>query len=435
MSEFVANWAWTFLLVGLTVWMLFSAMTRPGKVYEFPFLAAAMTFAFILPQLPGLAIDRFLPAGAYAKTTAFTVFCLAACQIGWSLRVKPMRLIGWTFDEKKLLVVATVFSLVGAFFYFRLSRLSGEVTIGTIISGLPVIYLFFARLLTYGLAIALLCLAHRFSWPAFCLVAFDCLFYLDRILVTGKRGETLELVMLFALAFWFYSGRALPRLAVLTGLIAGTLAMGSTEDYRNITRDAGRPVWSAITDINVVENFENILRHGGPEMRNAILRVAAIDRTKELDYGIFHWNILVFNYVPAQIFGPELKESLMTRFPGEYDREYDPSVGSTETGMADAFGSFWYFGAVKFLLIAMAMRSIYAAAMEGRAGAQILYMLSAVPAMHTISHHTQWIVTLWVHMAFFLLPALLFARQSRDKSADPGPLTTDRLRLAAGHPS
>jgi hypothetical protein len=435
MSEFVANWAWTILLTGLVVAMLLAAMTRPGKIYEFPFLAAAITFAFILPQLPGLAVDRFLPAGAYAKTIAFTVLCVAACQVGWSMRLRPMRAFGWTFEERKLLIVAGVFSLVGAFFYYKLSRISTEALVGTVISGTPVIYLFFARLLTYGLAIAALCLARRFSWPALLIIGFASLFYLDRILVTGKRGETLELVMMFALAVWFRHRRAIPRAAVLAGLVAGTLAMGSTEAYRNVTRDAGRPVWSEITDISVVENFEHLLANGGPEMRNAVLRVWATDRNSEYDYGVYHWNMLVFNYVPAQIFGSAFKASLAASFPGEYDREYDPTVGSTETGMADAFGSFWYFGAVKFLLIAMVMRSVYRAAMEGRAGAQLLYMLSAVPSMHTISHQTHWVITLWVHMAFFLLPALLWARQSRRKKAEQSPVSKGRLSLAAVRPT
>lgn len=413
------NWTWTGIVAAIVIAMLCAAMSRPGKIYEFPFLAAAMTFAFILPQLPGLASDRFLPAGAYAKAVAFTGLCLAMIQVGWWCCRKPMRSLDWNFDERRLLIAAGVLSLIGAFFYVTLSRLPRDVTVGTTISGLPVIYLFFSRMLTYGLAIGLLCLARRPSPLAWAIVLGDGLLYLDRIIITGKRGETMELVMLIALAAWFYRGWAVPRVLMLAGLVAGTLALGSTHDYREITRSDGIPAWQAFSQIDVVENFEAILVKGGPEMRNAVLRIAATDRDRDFDYGAFHWNVLVYTFVPAQLVGPGIKSALMIDTGQSYDREYDPALGSTETGMADAFSSFWYLGAFKFFLVAFAMRAIYRGAMAGSTGAQIIYLLSAVPAMHTISHFTQWIVSAWVQIALFLLPALLYARQRpvRDEAA------------------
>ena len=39
---------------------------------------------------------------------------------------------------------------------------------------------------------------------------------------------------------------------------------------------------------------------------------------------------------------------------------------------------------------------------------QLLYMFSIVPAMHAISHQTDWVITVWIHMALFLIPILSF---------------------------
>lgn len=409
------NWIWTAIVAVITVAMLLSAMTRPGKIYEFPFLAAAITFAFILPQLPGLAADRFLPAGSYAKAIAFTGLCLAMCQIGWWACRRPMPILDWTFDERRLLIAAGVLSLIGASFYIQLSRLPRDVTVGTTISGLPVVYLFFSRMLTYGLALGLICLARRPSAVAWIIVLGGSLLYLDRIIITGKRGEAMEFLMLVALALWFHRGWAAPRFLMLTGLVAGTLLLGSTHDYRELTRSEGIPDVLSLSQIDIVENFEEILERGGPEMHNAVLRIAATDRSRDFDYGVFHWNMLVYTFVPAQVVGPVLKSALMIEMDQRYDREYDPLLGSTETGMADAFSSFWYFGALKFFLIAFTMRAIYRAAVAGSTGAEIVYLLSVVPAMHTLSHFTQWIVSAWVQLAIFLLPALLYARQRRDE--------------------
>ena len=50
-------------------------------------------------------------------------------------------------------------------------------------------------------------------------------------------------------------------------------------------------------------------------------------------------------------------------------------------GMMDAFASFWYFGCLKFALIAAILGFIYKAAMRGNTTMQLLYMLSVMPSM------------------------------------------------------
>lgn len=403
------EWPLIIILMATCIGLLVYGMRAPGRIYEFPFLAGAITFAFILPQLPGIAGDRFLPPGAYERALVFTILCLIMCRLGWSQSAPPMTLFRWVLDERRLLIVGAAFSAIGGFFFFRISRLPVEMTVGTFISGLPVIYLFFARLLSYGLAIAILCFARRPSLPALGIILFDLMFYFDRIFITGKRGETAELILMIGLAVWFYRGWAPPRALVLTGLLVGTVAMTSIGSYRDITRESGGTNFGAASKIDIVEGFQDALRDGGPEMRNAVLRIHAAYQSGQYDYGLFHWNTLISDYVPAQIVGSRFKEAFMFPLPGP-GRDYDPMKGSTETGMADAFRSFGYLGVIKFLLIAYVLSRIWKAAMSGYAVAQIIYMFSAVPAMLTISHHTQWIVSTWVHFGFFLIPALYWAR-------------------------
>lgn len=104
-------------------------------------------------------------------------------------------------------------------------------------------------------------------------------------------------------------------------------------------------------------------------------------------------------------------------------RDYNALTGTTETGMADAFQSFWYFGALKFFLIAYLLARLWASAKEGQAAGQIVYMLSIVPAMHVVSHQTDWVIMAWVHMVLFLVPSLALAavpaRRGRSGHADP----------------
>lgn len=424
------SWILTGLLAGLCLWLLVAAGTRPGKLYEFPFLASAMMFSFILPQLPGLAVDQFMPAGLYDKTVGFTVLCLIMCRLGWMPnRLPVMRAFQWQFNEGRLLLVSAILSSIGAYFYYKLSLIPIEMAVATMFTGYYVIVSFFSELLPYGLAIALLCFVNRRSIPALMIIAVDTMLYFEQIARTGKRGETTELFVLFGLAIWFKWRRAVPHFLALAAVLGGTLALTSTADYRRMNVKNDGASLSKITEISVWDNFEQILSAGGEEMRNAMYRIHMVDRNQSFDYGAFHWDTLVWNYIPAQVVGKPLKDSFMIGIEDQFDRAYNKPTGTTETGMTDAYASFWYFGAFKFFIVAYLLSRLYGAAMAGHTAPQLFYMLLAVPAMHTISHYTQWVLSSWVQMVFFLIPALLFAR-IRKPSAQPSAAATMTPPLA-----
>jgi hypothetical protein len=403
------NAVMTWILVLVTLALIIEGFIFRERFFQFPFLAAMMTFSFILPQAPGVSIDPFMPESAYVKVCLMTVLALLLLRMGWSERREQPPILNQVYSENHLLVAAATFSVIGAYFYVKLSNLPGDISIGVQMSGAPVMYLFFAWLLVYGLTIAVLCFVRRPSTVAGFIIAVDVSLYLERILIIGKRAETLELALIFALALWFYRGWLVPRWAMLLLLVAGIFGTTSMADYREITRRNASFEWDAIRKIDVIDNFDKLLKFGGPELRNAVVRIDYIDRTQEFDYGATHWNRLVFNYVPAQLVGTKLKASLMLTVPSA-GRDYNPLTGTTETGMTEAFQSFWYFGALKFMLLAYVLSLLWASANAGSTTAQIVYILSIVPGTHAISHSTDWVLGVWVHMIIFLLPVLFVAR-------------------------
>ncbi|ASV88100.1 putative membrane protein (plasmid) [Ochrobactrum quorumnocens] len=419
------NISLTWIFVGLVGCFLAGGLLlRAERMYQFPFLAGVMTFGFLLPQMPALVHDQFLPSGAYAKTMFMGILSLAMLALGWRMTKKPFGFLSMSFSEHRLIWAATGLSAFGAVFYFLLSRLPGDVSIGMQMTGIPVVYLFFAQLMPYGLAIALLCFARRPSWTALAIIAFDLVFYFDRILVTGKRAEAIQLFLMILLAFWFYRRLVVPRILMTLGILAGTFLMTSMGDYRQITRAASGFVLDDIMQIDYAENFHETLERGGLEMRNAVQRIDEIDRRLEFDYGKFHWNRVIFTFIPAQLVGSKLKESLQFDTP-KPSRDYNPLTGTTETGLVDAFASFWYFGAFKFLLLAWIMRRLWETAMAGEMLGQLVYMLSVVPAMHAISHQTDWVIPVWIHMAIFLIPVLALCRIRNRSVSLPTPLQHD----------
>jgi hypothetical protein len=420
------NWAITWILLALVTGLMLEGLVRQERAYQLPFLGAVMTFAFILPQMPGVADDPFLPQGGYVKVCVMAILALLFLRLGWSEHRKPLALFNQTYSESRLLILAGILSAIGSVFYVKISHLPGEAVIGVQMTGAPVMYLFFARLLNYGLAIAVLCFARRPSLAAGAIVVFDIVLCLERILVTGKRAEALELVLIGALALWFHRRWTIPRSALLAGILLGTIGMSSMADYREITRQNASFEWDSIQRIDIMANFQQLMKSGGPELRNAVYRIDHIDRDQDFDYGAVHWNQLVFNYVPAQLFGRGIKDALRLPMPPPA-RDYQPSTGTTETGMVDAFQSFWYFGALKFLLLSYLMSRLWASASAGSTTAQIVYIFSIVPAMHAVSHVTDWVVSVWVHMALFLVPVLIFAAVRGNAAGRPA------ARQGTGH--
>jgi hypothetical protein len=405
------DWLSLWLLIVLCFAMLIHGLLVPGRFYQFPFLAAGIFFSFILPQLPGLANSRFIPEAALTKTLILSCFCLAMCWIGWRFGVRAKAPNDHVFSERHLLKAAAFLSLVGAYFFFKFGRLPDEERLRGILTGTAVAYLFFAKLLTYGFALALVCFARRSSKLALCIILFDSLFYLERIVIAGRRGETAEFCLLIALAFWFQRRWAAPRIAVVGGLAFSIVGMLGAGEYREATYYDQTKGWEAVANIDLAKNWDRMLKEGGPEMTNAVFQIETLDQSQAFDLGISHWNSLVFSYVPAQLVGTDFKESLLIDMASIYGKQfYFPSIGSTSTGMVDAFGSFWYFGCLKFFLVAYLMGRLYDSALKGNTANQVIYMLSAVPSILVISHFTNEIVISWVHMAIFLAPALYYAR-------------------------
>lgn len=416
--------ALTAICLGLLIW----GMQEKGRIYEFPFLAGATFTGFVLPQLIGLRNNQDLPEGALGQTVLMAILCASMCYLGYQWPCRPVQQFNWSFDKNKLVGASAVLTLIGAFFFYKISRLPEDITEASLWTGLPVAFLFFASILSYGFALAALIYADKKAKWALGIAMVGSVFYLDRIVLSGRRGVTLEFVFIILLTFWFARGRAVPRPLMLIWLLLGTLALHSTGEYRALAKSGDESVWKQIQAIPLVENLQQQLQEGGIEMENAVFEIAATEQTAGFDYGIFHWNELVFNYVPAQLFGDEFKQSLL--IPLENADSYTTfghvaPTGSTTTGLVDCFRSFGYFGCLKFFFIALILRKLYAAAMQGHLVARVSYMLIITNALHAITHHTQWFISPWVHMGIFLLPALYFAGE-RAKVASVLPSLVER---------
>ena len=396
-------------LVMLCAAMMLHGLSRRGRVYEFPFMAGAISASFILPQVPGIMANAFIADTAVAKTLLFTISCLLMCWLGWTIGTRTTAYRVMMFDERRLLWVAASTSLFGSYFFMKFGQLPDAERLAGILSGRAVAYLFFAKLLTYGLATALLCYWRRPSRLALLTILWCSLFYFERIVIAGRRGEAAEFVLLVLLSVWFQRGWVVPRSAVVIGLVLSFFAMLITEEYRSAVYYTDNPSWQSVLEIDLRQNLKSMAEKGGPEMTNAVESINYMDEQGRFTYGVNIWNTLVFAYVPRQIVGADLKYSLMLDVPGQLPPGYVQSVGSTSTGMQDAFLAFWYLGGLIFFANAALLGFMYRRARQGSTTMQLAYMLSVVPGILSITHFTAETAIAWVHIAAFLTPALLYA--------------------------
>lgn len=401
-----------FELVIMLVW----GLIRRGRIIQFPFLAAASFTAYLLPQCIGMAQDTSLPDGAAEKTIFMAILCLAAGHLGYVTNRKPARFFNdWKIDPQRLAISSLIFVLLGSYFYQLVTQLAGEAneTTGGQWTGIITIYVFFSGLLTFGLVLALNLHLRKSTWITLGVVLLGCALYLTRIIIFGRRGPMVELALFVILPLWFHNRKIPPKWLTFTGIVLATLIINSAGDYRStmLTSDGARYSGVSINEILAIDylgNLRNNFNQAGFDILNAANYIDSVDHSMALDYGTSLYNSAVTLYVPAQIFGTDFKQMLTVDFGTKL--KVISNTGSTLTGFGDAFGSYWYFGAIKFYLIGLICSRWFKAAEHGNMVAQLISLLIAYQALVSFSFSTNIFFLRFFDLFVFILPVLLYAR-------------------------
>lgn len=404
------------LLIGL--YGVIVGVLNKNKLYRYPFLFSSILLSFSVPQIIGLNISNELPSYYLTRLLLVILTCQVAVFSADYFVKRPTKLFqNWKYSYSSLIKLSIVLSLVGSFFFFLISRLPEELTNSTQWTGLPVLYLFFSHLLTYGFAIAVWLTVYnkKFFCIPFYIALYDAMFYFDRIIIAGRRAVAAEFILIIALSYWFHRRSAPKSWQIIIGLIATTLVMHSIGEYRSNSITKSENPYANISSINYVDNLNKLLDKGGVEMKNAAYLISATANNSNYDYGLSHWNNFVFSYVPAQLVGKNVKSFLMIKLtvPSLDNENYSIHTGSTLTGFSDSFMSFGYFGFIKFFFIGCLMASLYKSAMGDNATIQLIYMLLVTDSMHTVTHSTHHMIAEIPHILVFLILPLWFAKSKK----------------------
>lgn len=174
--------AFCLICVGGIIWGLLAK----GRIYQFPFLGAATALGFIGTGFIGWYRSGGLTEPVLAKGALMGCLCMAATYWGARSAREP---IGWLLLRVRPDVcvwIAAGMVALGAFAYHRLSRLDiNPAEFG----GLATRYLFFARALEYGSALALLVILRTNKYWLVFLLLPACWYFFDRVVVHARRKE------------------------------------------------------------------------------------------------------------------------------------------------------------------------------------------------------------------------------------------------------
>lgn len=403
--------------IAMVTYYLFSGKSR---YFEFPFWFGAIGLGWFFPQAIGgyHGMDS-LPDGYFQKGMMFATLCTVAVWVGYvqaSNRSEERGGARWLmerYDPVRLYYSCTFLCVMGFFFYYKLQTLPKELLATSQWTGAPVKYLFLSGMFKIGfigLFILYLNEGKLVNVRFFLLIPCFVMLILP-VLLRGRRADMMNFIAYTSFPLWFVRRFSIPRIWIITGLVAGIILINAIQLYRSAMKEfadlaLGERFHVAFHQ-NYLEENEKLLDAPGVEFEKYIYRLAACEKLGAYDFGVSHWNEFVFNYVPAQWVGRTLKQCLMIEcispyMAGRQVFSFTGTSGATDTGYMDAFASFGYFGFIKFWFIGLMMGTLFKKAMMGFFLPQLLYAFSLTAAMHSVTHTTNEIlVRIWIYFLIF----------------------------------
>jgi hypothetical protein len=414
--------------------LVVSGLLRTEGIYQFPFWAGVICVGWFYPQAVGGYFNRdAYPFGAYADCLLFASLCMVGFWLGFKMVLFKAIRKSWLdapFDLSRLYLAGVGLCVFGFYFQWKLWSLPEEMLAETQWSGAAVKYLFFASIFKVGfLVLWLVYLSQdKIVAPRLLIFILPCLFLISSAaLLRGRRAEMMNLASYILVSLWFVRRFTIPRGLLIVGLAGGLILVNAIGTYRAIMKNKDTSLSERLAQASNADYLASSRRsmgESGSEFKNYIFYRQAVVDSGFYDFGFEHWDRAVFNFVPAQIVGRELKESLMLEYLQEVDLQayaleaygHPRKTGSTSTGFYDAYASFGWFGVIKFIIIGNIMGVLYKYAMCGYFLPQLLYVYLLGTAMHAVSHGTHRIlVSSWIYFFVLCFPVLFWA-QAREQN-------------------
>lgn len=417
------------LLICLCIFIVLWSFNRRDRIYQYPFLISGFFGIFVIPQAISLINNPgiFTPDIAINRVLFMSCLCIAASWIGYLLPVpqgwlqkRPLKL-----NQKSVRNLSIVYVCLGTLFNFLLFNLPDGETVGIsgTSTGIVTIYIFLLRGFLYiGFPIVLIDAFKRFliekkiDLQNVFIICFSLSIPFFQAFFLGRRSSLSILILSIAIAL-FFALKILPfRFLVIALLVFAFISNMSIKEYRDglQTQD-----WSDFKSINYAENISKYFNEEqGLELRNAALLMNFSADRGYYGWGSRYWDQLVFNFVPAQIVGTKLKNSLglyKTARNAHLKLAYGYSMpkGTTITGIGESFTQFDYFGCIIFAITAIFCRYLWMRSLiwnDPLEQSIYINIIQAAAVGSVVTGHS-FLISQIVGIIIFISPIIIFCRQ------------------------
>lgn len=407
-----------FVLSAIVVLILGHVAIKPARIFEYPYFMAATFAVFVLPQ--GYSLVRFpgsLGPDEVADILLMSILCLVSAVLGYSVR--PTRVAKRMFDQpldlERLYLTGVGLICVGFISSYLLAADEEIQAVGNQGTGRITLYFFFGSLALPGFCICVRLLWERFTTGRLLWVMIGALLPLSAILFSGRRETAVSFGMAIVLTRFFQNRKSPARALIFGSIFFAMVAIPAIGTYRGLMA-TGRG--DLVKEIRLVDNFKDFFnKESILELRNGAAVMHATNFTGNFGWGRGYWNQLVFRFVPAQIVGRDIKDSLMIGtdsrriLEAQLENKFEISSGSTITGMGDSYREFGWLGCLFFAIVGRFFRALWNSCVNHDAiFPQIFYIMICTSAMRALTHQSVDFLPGMIHQFIFLGMGYAYAK-------------------------
>lgn len=382
-----------FCLIGICAALIFWGLVKVERIYQYPFFMASIFIAFILPQVgPLIETTDFLSQAAFVRVLVMACLCVSMCWVGYRAQPKLQWLqqLNIPLNDQKLIHIALLFTVMGYVFGQLTRAATANWSGGGQLSGPGTIFIFFSQVIYIGFAIFLMQLLKKPSAVS-TLGMLTAGFPIVQTVLAGRRQPTMTFLIIVGLSFWLVRRKLPPRWALIILVISGIYLIPLIGNLRyGFWHLVFSGDWQALQTASQV-SFDKLQKGDVLELRNAAVVMDAVDVTWNYGFGTGFWDAVVFQFVPGQLVGYDVKQSLQfnwTPLPELFQNYgYSLHVGTTLTGIGDTFMQFSYFGCLMFAVVGYLFKHLWISSVYLRSTVSSLLMIGLIsPAMVGVTH-------------------------------------------------
>lgn len=408
---------------------------RYEQVLQFPFLITCDLLIFMGPQMYYLLNNKKLYEDYGRHSLALFVFvCMLfyiSALLGYSSKNVKFRIPNWQFSPNMLIAGLFVLSAIAAYGRVQLAALPAELTSMGQWTGLPVRYLFFVSVGSLCVPLGVVLFFKYRKMVVLIPLLMELGSIVNMVVMKGRRTPALFAGLMVLTGLWFSKRVKAPTWMIITGGVIFFMFVANVGTYRYML-SKGNVDWKEVAGEvfnlkKTVSRFSEEESTGGDsseddlgnyvDVLNGLVCTKAAFSSFRYNYGCALWNSLVHSWVPGQLVGKNLKESLKVELGrrekiAEEVYKYKWHIGSCLPGYGEIFAAFGFFGVFFAYFMGKIARMIWEQAMTGNLIAQTCHFALA-PVYIRWGGGGLWpLLCGLIFWVIFLLPIYMVAKKS-----------------------